>query len=809
MSLPAPLAGLGHYQQFICWKLTNDDPPRKIPISPYDGRAVDAHDTRHWVTYDQAAGRCQQLGLTGVAFVFAKSDPFWFLDIDKCLQPDGTWSQLAQTLCQMFAGAAVEVSQSGRGLHLFGRGEAPPHSCKNTALGLEFYTEARFVALTGINAVGDCNTDHGAALPHLVAQYFPYGGVITDVGDENWQDMPAPEYNGPYDDTELVGLMLNARQSVASVLRGNATANDLWFANAEVLAMSYPPIKNTRWDESSADMALAQHLAFWTGRNTERMRRLMWQSGLRREKWEKHRKYLWMTISNACANTRDIFIAKRIVEPSAPAPSQSLEHLREEITREVTPVEMILPVGEIIAGEQWMPITNQLEYFKGCAYVSDEHQILVPSGKFLDQGQFRVTYGGYNFSTDGTNTKTTKNAWEAFTESQGARFPKVDTTCFRPELPPLVILKEESQTLINTYVHIQTAMRQGDPTPFVNHIRNLLPEPMDQQILLAYMAACVQYPGAKLQWCPVLQGMEGNGKTVLIEVMTHAIGYRYTHLPNAQDLGDNGSKFNAWILRKMFVGIEEITVAERHDILEALKPLVTNRRIEIQGKGSNQVTGDNRANFMMCCNKKNAIPASVDKRRYAIFFTAQQKLSDLSAYGMSPRYFRELYDWLRNCHGHAIVNHFLRTYPIPQELNPAYELQRAPATSSTGEALVLGAGRIEQEVNEAIAEGKRGFADGWISSNALDQLLKDIGGTRAMSPRARIEMLADMGYHPHPALPDGRVTSPIPGENGRPRLFIKYGTPGFECKTPHVAVEMYMVAQKMLTGAGLPTMRGQ
>ena len=99
--------------------------------------------------------------------------------------------------------------------------------------------------------------------------------------------------------------------------------------------------------------------------------------------------------------------------------------------------------------------------------------------------------------------------------------------------------------------------------------------------------------------------------------------------------------------------------------------------------------------------------------------------------------------------------------------------------------------------------------NGWISSSALDQLMKDIGAQRVMSPRARYEMLNDMGYHQHQAFPDGRVNAPIPGENGKPRLFIKHGTPGEECRTPHVAVEMYMIAQGMLTVTGQPTMRGQ
>ena len=132
----------------------------------------------------------------GVGFLFTPSDPFFFLDIDGC--HDGTnWSELATTLCSRLPGAAVEVSQSGNGLHIFGTGGVPDHGCKNVPLGLELYTEGRIAALTGTGAYGDAGHDCTQAITALAVEYFPPG--IT-VEPDSWTAGPVPGWNGPKED---------------------------------------------------------------------------------------------------------------------------------------------------------------------------------------------------------------------------------------------------------------------------------------------------------------------------------------------------------------------------------------------------------------------------------------------------------------------------------------------------------------------------------------------------------------------------------------------------------------------------------
>src|SRR5690606_8015974 len=137
---PQALAAMRAFRQFVLWKaVASSRRPGKFDKFPCDitGKIVDAHDPSNWVDADTAVTIAASSDL-GVGFVFTEADPFFFVDIDGAY--DGTqWSTLATQLCSQFNGAAVEVSQSGTGLHIIGTytGAEPEHGCKNIPLHLE------------------------------------------------------------------------------------------------------------------------------------------------------------------------------------------------------------------------------------------------------------------------------------------------------------------------------------------------------------------------------------------------------------------------------------------------------------------------------------------------------------------------------------------------------------------------------------------------------------------------------------------------------------------------------------------------
>lgn len=426
-----------------------------------------------------------------------------------------------------------------------------------------------------------------------------------------------------------------------------------------------------------------------------------------------------------------------------------------------------------------------LSYFDGVAYVVRRDEMFLPSGVMVGRSGFDGLYAGPKFvmDTEGDG-KPERSAWRMFRENTQVDMPKVWDVCFRPELPPGKIVDIEGLPFLNIYVPINTPCVPGDASPFVNHVRKMLPHGQDADLLLHYMAACVQNPGAKFQWWPVVQGVKGNGKTLLLEAMIAAIGERYSHLVKADAVLKTGNQFNDWIVGKLFLGFEEIKSSEgKRDFVEIMKDTVTNRRLATEAKGSGQRTSDNRANGIMLTNHDDACPIDDDERRWGIFFCAQQTVDDLERDGMTGSYFPDLYDWLRNG-GSAHVTHYLKTMPLQAELNPLRLLHRAPHTSSTKAAVGNSLGLLEQEIQEAIEGGQHGFKGGVVTSLALRTLFDRLRKT--IAPKRYRGIMASLGYVQHPALVASNKGRPNNAlyDGTRPVLYYKKGSPILSIKEP-------------------------
>lgn len=796
---PQALAAMRAFRQFVLWKaVASTRRPGKFDKFPCDitGKIVDAHDPSNWVDADTAVTIAAS-GDLGVGFVFTDADPFFFVDIDGAY--DGTqWNAISKELCSTFSGCAVEISHSGRGLHIFGTGTPTvlPDDRRKKAVdpitGLkddlfDIYTEERFVALTGTSITGDVNFKAKDQLDGVVEKWLAYkdGESRGDVSHE-WT---TTNVEGSYPlktDEKLIERALNSesKQTAQQVFGGasaRVTFKDLWTNNTEKFVDQYPHDQDPNdYDKSSVDLALAQHLAFWTGNDCERIERLMRMSALVRRKWDYHKSYMSRTILRACSRQTTWYSI------GAPVDMKDTSKIIEPVYRD---------------GYQMLSADEQIKLFKGCVYIAETNRIFTPNGSMLKSDQFNAMYGGYSFVVDQEGEKTTKKAWEAFTESQVLHNPKVDSMTFRPDLKPCSIVESDGWRYVNTYVPIDVSMVEGDVTPFMTHLRKVLPDERDQTILLSYMASCIQYKGYKIQWAPLLQGVVGNGKTLFTRCVAYAIGDRYTHMPPALEISE---KFNAWLFNTLFIGVEDIYVpSNKMEMIETLKPMITNKRLARRAMNTDQAMHNICCNFMFNSNHKDGIKDATKDRRYCVFYSAQQEKCDLVRDGMTGSYFSNLYDWLDNDAGYAKVASFLTSYAIPAEFNPTMSCQTAPTTSSTAEAAALGMGSVEQEIIEAIDEGRTGFAGGWVSSFKLDSLIDGLRKSGMVPRSKRRELMRSLGYDYHPGLKDGRVNNVIAIESGKPRLYIRAGhihanlTNGAEIAKQYAAAQGDLLAASM------------
>jgi hypothetical protein len=685
----------------------------KLPCD-HTGKVVDAHNPANWLCYADA----EASGLP-VAFVLTANDPFFFVDLDKCLdQMTGQWTAEATAIFSAFNGAWGEVSQSGTGLHILGKCDPSQlQDRKHKWAGwLEFYTEGRFIAFgQGWNPIGgalNLDLDWTPTLRYLV----PERTVLGELPEGR-----DPAYTGPDDDDELISRMLSSSGGAAAAFGGKATVRQLWEADP-VLCRLYPDYNGdpNSFDHSSADAALMAHLAFWTGKDMPRMDRLFRRSALMREKYERRDDYRNKTVGDAARMCSRVYDRPRRQDnpfPTVPAATSDTENA-------------------VVAPEVYMGIHEMIEHFKGCVYIADQHRMLTPDGALYKPEQFKAFYGGSIFQMNPDGTQPEKNAFIAFTENRTHRFPKVKYGIFDPNKEP----GEVDGDSVNTFSPDPVEMVQGDVTPYLDFLQRILPNQRDREILLAYSAAVVQNRGVKFRWAPVLQGAEGNGKTFVAECIAHAVGLNHVHRPRAKEMGE---KFNSFLERSLFVIVEEIHMGDRREMLDDLKDKITNDYIEIRGMQQEKRMARNYTNWLFCTNHQDAIIKSRNDRRYAIFFTAQQSAADIEAAGMGGQYFPNLYNWAK-AGGYSAVAHYLMHYQIPDHLNPATSCHRAPDTSTTDEAIAKSIGGIEAEVLEAAANGTLGFRNGMLSSRMLDKLIKERGLRLATNKRKA--MLESLGY---------------------------------------------------------------
>lgn len=388
---------------------------------------------------------------------------------------------------------------------------------------------------------------------------------------------------------------------------------------------------------------------------------------------------------------------------------------------------------------------EQADYFKGCFWVDQNEKILTPSGRFMGSTGFNGKYGGKLFVLDNLGSKLTDEPWKAALRGTVFNVPKVDHERFLPAMPFGTIVDDEfGRKGVNVYKPPVARLEAGDISPFLQHVERVLPNESDRAILYAFLAQCVQRPGIKVRWSVLIQSMEGAGKTIFKAVLERALGQTYLHSPNATELTEGGGKFNGWLRNKLMICVDEIRTDEKLNLIEVLKPMITDMRIEMQNKGADQVMQDNPSNWLMFTNYKDAIPARMNDRRYCIMYSQIQDLPDLERLGMDGRYYSALNQWV-NGDGAMHVAHWLMNYTIPRELDAQLDCTRAPRASMYNEVIAASRSVIEQLIVEAVDSGLQGFRNGWVSTVALNVLMKDTGH-RATGPRSVSNALKNLGY---------------------------------------------------------------
>ena len=110
------------------------------------------------------------------------------------------------------------------------------------------------------------------------------------------------------------------------------------------------------------------------------------------------------------------------------------------------------------------------------------------------------------------------------------------------------------------------------------------------------------------------------------------------------------SSFNGWVEGVQVVRVEEMMALGRRELMNKLKPLITESTVMVNQKGIQTYTIPNHVNLLLFSNHSDALRLDPDDRRYGVIHCPVSR--------RPKSYYRELFDWT-NENGPALLHYFL------------------------------------------------------------------------------------------------------------------------------------------------------
>ena len=247
-------------KRWVLWrKKEQNGRNTKVPISAYTGNGAKSNDDSTWSTYDEAVANAELFRATGLGFELGNG--YFGVDIDHALDDTLLIQEFVTSL-----NSYTEISQSGEGIHIICKGTLPEGRRRKD--NIEMYDSTRFFALTGnlyeekYKEVKDCTY----SVKILFEKYLRDEQANYSVGASNPTNN---KYLSILTDDEVIE---KAQKSKLGDL-----FTKLYMGDYEADYTS----------QSEADYSFCKLLAFWCNRDEVQMDRIVRNSGLMRDKWDR------------------------------------------------------------------------------------------------------------------------------------------------------------------------------------------------------------------------------------------------------------------------------------------------------------------------------------------------------------------------------------------------------------------------------------------------------------------------------------------------------------------------------------------
>lgn len=754
------------WRQWVGFRLTWDAAKQKFqkrPVSPTTGVPCSLSDPTAWTDWDTAykgyeasrvAGHPGGNPVHGVGFCFTKYDPFCFVDGDHWYDHEkGQWIALAASVMPALA-SWTEVSMGGDGVHVIvdvSQSDWAAIGIERAVvrhdMGIEVYTEGRFVAITGQHLPGTPmsieNCDDGlAALIEVTTRGHAGragGGNPTTQGVTE----PAP---GLEESPDLIDLGCSAKVR-AFLMEGNAGP---WHG-----------------DRSSAMLSAAMSL-YQCGLTDGQVLGKLWHycSDIA----EEHRPvgdavdWMWRYCVSPGRHARPPSIEEMFGAPtevadthqsaSTPAPTGAEVGSTEVVPAqhaqgvdlpgllakvEAIPAEHTADPNAIRVARQVLYESRGLDAGSRTAIrravcermvwtkaelkaVEHELGVLAMQGGGdtvnLDQirermgdyvyvathNQFIHTHSGARFRPEGLvglYTGLCDDPRELLLDPHVMR--KVSVTDFDPAQPQ--IYARDGVEVFNTWrglnPEIWTDQRVTDPGPWLEHIKLMVPDDAERHHLMCHMAMTLQRPDIKISHAVILSGLQGCGKDTALHIVRQCAGQHCVDVEGSVLT----SSFNAYLDGAKVVIYQEACTGSHRDavaISQKLKPIVAAppEHIMINSKGICEYPIKNVVSVYMTTNEPDPVLITDEDRRYFIVRSPIDVRLDPAGW---ERHFDAIWYWLNNGGWQCAGRHLLQ-YDV-SGFNPG---ARPPSTAAKKAVIEATVRPLDQVLQDAYELGEEG-----------------------------------------------------------------------------------------------------
>ena len=721
--------------RWVMWRMVPQVKPngqtawKKVPYQT-NGNMAKSTSPSTWAAYDDVVDAYLTGGFDGIGITFDGQDGISGIDLDDCIV-DGRLNADAQEVLDKVDGYA-EISPSGTGIKLFTRSNLAISGKRGD---FEVYRDGRYFTVTGHTLNGHaCLPETVQDVDWFVERHFGSNNSVSsletykpplndwDLDKVDGELMPFIGSIDNYEDWLQLGMALHHQGS------GDARWMELWDEVSKETSTYNRSELEGKWDSFSEQRG--------TGGGA-------------------------ITLAS---------IIKKVVEVKKAEQTKTFDRCEALIkncpdvntlrTSVVESIKIELGIDHISRGVLAHLLKDKFKEFKFPVSISDAKSLIKPKGRdgvpeWLNDWVY-VTHEDRFFNVS-TKRKVTQSGFGAMfnrlTGDDSAAtlaldlwgIPTPDKIIYLPAAGDLFDLN--GVPCVNEYnksspPDIPAAFSKGDLEAIdvvKGHLAMILIEPGAADIMVSWMAYCVQNPGVKIRWAPLIKGIEGDGKSVLGNLMMGVMGMTNVGIVSPSVLATG---FTSWAAGRCVNVLEEIRMVghNRHDVLNTIKPYITNDQVTIHPKGVNEYVAPNTVNYIAFTNHHDALPLEDTDRRWWVQFTPFNDQSELAQVA-SGDYFSRLFESIAN-HAPGLRKWLLEYTPV-DSFNPKGQ---APSSLAKNQMISLNTSDEFDITKTLLEEGGHGFSKNLFSSKHLTTAMSFIEDVEVPKSKALNKMLMKLGY---------------------------------------------------------------